>query len=896
MVGLMNLPREPDKRHLLCTIVTPNYLNQFLILGESIATSMPSVDLRVLVLQDCDNVELFQESIDEYLATAHSDASHRAVTIDQCDWGDFDIESAVLFYGILEFATSVKPALLRSFLHQGWERVTYLDPDIQVFEDFSPMLDDHLDVALTPHILTDIPRDNFRPSTNDILQAGFYNLGFCSVRPTAVPFLDWWSERLQFDCLIDHAAGYFTDQKIVDLAPLKAHVQVIKEPGFNVAYWNLHERTVTKDKNGWIVKFEDSTHPLYFFHFSGFALDRTSSLSTHATRKVLGEAVPRSFATQYAKMLLGSGTPREPLEFTLGGVSLQNPLPKQWKQCLREDAEVHVRAGLTLRQIREEIYFPRNPTKWSKCRTCAAVHDNFGTRVASLLVGWTCHPSLDGVPNAISAFFRTLHYESRSPTQEQMAWALEHLRREVVSVDDLVNEILNVAGRAILNAVNLRLIGYFTYPAGVGRVARWTLQTLEEAGIHPAIDRVFVGTDSLEYLSTLLRRDNPLAVANASVLCFITANEWQDHVKLPRRTDPRREHVEAVWAWELEEISSQMLNLASSNEFERLHALSNWSADAMSQVVTVPVQRFAPFDLSLIDTLAEKTPRTDSLVSTPHYILTTFDAKSLLSRKNPEGVVRLWERIQTDYPDHSLVIKSTDLRNLAPAELLELIDLSPRTILVDEHLSDGVYFSLLSHCDVFVSLHRSEGMGLTPIEAGLCGIPVVYTNYGGVSEYMGDGFFPVSFKLTQVGESIHETGPYDKLAWWAEPDLDDAESQIRRALEIVDNGVSASLLTVDREQLRENLISAQSEVVATARRLIELTPPMNDSPHIELANELIALSVEPENGPDQPDEPKAPDLNPVMFALVSVVFRTYKAMPARLRFQFNLAIEKLRGR
>jgi len=172
------------RRHLVCSIITPNYLDKFLVLGASVASAMPEADLRVLVLQDCDDVGVIQDAIDGYLETSNGGSDHRAITIGQCDWGDFDVESAALFYTVLEFATSLKPALLRHFVVEGWDRVTYLDPDTKVFADFSMLLDDATDVSLTPHFLTDIPRDDLKPSTNDILQAGFYNLGFCSVRPS----------------------------------------------------------------------------------------------------------------------------------------------------------------------------------------------------------------------------------------------------------------------------------------------------------------------------------------------------------------------------------------------------------------------------------------------------------------------------------------------------------------------------------------------------------------------------------------------------------------------------------------------------------------------------------------------------------------------------------------
>lgn len=103
------------------------------------------------------------------------------------------------------------------------------------------------------YLLSDIPKDDFRPSAHDVRMAGPFNQGFCSTRPSAVPFLDWWSDHLEFDCLNDHRRGSFTDQKIVDLATLMAKVQVLTDPGCNVACWNLHERRILATHDGWAV-------------------------------------------------------------------------------------------------------------------------------------------------------------------------------------------------------------------------------------------------------------------------------------------------------------------------------------------------------------------------------------------------------------------------------------------------------------------------------------------------------------------------------------------------------------------------------------------------------------------------------------------------------------------
>ncbi len=878
------------KRHVICAIVTPNYLRKFLILGESIAMTMPKVDVRVLVLQDCDDVGPIQMSIDAYVSRQGCEASHRVVTIDECDWGDFDIESAALFYDILEFATSVKPALMRSLVREGWDRVTYLDPDMQVFKDFSPLLHEAAELTLTPHFLVDIPRDDHRPTTQDVLMAGFFNLGFCSIRATGVAFLDWWSARLQFECLNDHHKGFFTDQKLVDLAQLRATIQILKDPGCNVAYWNLHERRVVADSDGWAVDVDGYVHPLYFFHFSGFR-EHGPSLSIHSSRKVVGDAVPRAFVSQYARQIRHSTAAEEPYPFTLGGATLDEPIPRHWNTCVRQDTEVHVRAGHSLREVRELIYAPDDPAKWASCQTCGELHDNFGTRVRSFLVGWAIHPSLDGVPNGIAAFHRTAHFEAGAPAMDQLSWATGALTDQLAGNDGLAQELLRASADAVRDAVGLKLVGYFSFPAGMGQIARWALRTLTTANLNPAIDRIYALSDSDEHLSALLRRHNPLAASNSSVLCFVNADQWRIHVTDGRRVNLRTQHVEAVWAWELEQIPTHMFEAASSGEIARVHALSNWSAAAMAKILPVPVQRLAPFSVELFDFPDGRAQSVISPRVEGRYLLTTLDAKSFLSRKNPEGVLELWRRVQSEFPNHRLVIKSVDLRDFASAELLDLIDESERTLLLDEYLTDETYFDLLAGCDVFVSLHRSEGMGLAPIEAGLRGLPVVYTNYGGVVDFLQGGFFPVSYEMVRVDESVHDNGPYDGDALWAEPDIDDAVRQLRLAFALAESGEAAATLIVDKKQLVENLINAQAEVVATAERLLRMDQDFESVEdrrlHIELTRPPVMVSLEMPAASLRP--------NPVLYGLVATVWSIYKMFPSRLRYQFNIALNKLRG-
>ncbi|MDA8431409.1 MAG: hypothetical protein M0Z60_00425, partial [Nitrospiraceae bacterium] len=79
---------------------------------------------------------------------------------------------------------------------------------------------------------------------------------------------------------------------------------VLRNPGYNVAYWNLHERTIAKDAEGYRV----NSMPLYFFHFSGFMADQTEKISKYQTRHHV-EDFPalKGLLEMYRSLLLENG-------------------------------------------------------------------------------------------------------------------------------------------------------------------------------------------------------------------------------------------------------------------------------------------------------------------------------------------------------------------------------------------------------------------------------------------------------------------------------------------------------------------------------------------------------------------------------------------------------------
>jgi glycosyltransferase involved in cell wall biosynthesis len=219
-------------------------------------------------------------------------------------------EEMAAMYDTLELATAVKPWFLRHLLERDRAPVAYLDPDMRFYAPIGdlPRLLEHHPFVLNPHVsLSPPPRDGERPDDLTLLACGIYNLGFIGVAPGPRTdlLLDWWSERLRFDCVVDHALGLFVDQRWFDLVhAVVPEFGVLRDPGFNVGHWNLHERDIERREGGYVANGE----PLRCFHFSGFDPDRPGELSKHQSRvRLATQPALAELCTEYADELRRHG-------------------------------------------------------------------------------------------------------------------------------------------------------------------------------------------------------------------------------------------------------------------------------------------------------------------------------------------------------------------------------------------------------------------------------------------------------------------------------------------------------------------------------------------------------------------------------------------------------------
>jgi hypothetical protein len=225
-------------------------------------------------------------------------------------------------YSILELNTAVKPWAIEYLLARGYDIAIYVDPDVYFYRtmaDAQSALLSGTGILLIPHLSAPVT-DAKTPSELDILRTGAYNLGFCAVResPDTRRFLRWWQKKLERNCVVDLASGIFVDQRWIDLVPgLFENVGILRHPGYNVAYWNLAQRPISKDAgDNYVI----GNMPLVFFHFSGLDPFNPSSFSKYQNRFTLStlgssaelvenyvKAVMQNGASDYAQLEYGFG-------------------------------------------------------------------------------------------------------------------------------------------------------------------------------------------------------------------------------------------------------------------------------------------------------------------------------------------------------------------------------------------------------------------------------------------------------------------------------------------------------------------------------------------------------------------------------------------------------------
>lgn len=813
---------DPQHARDVCifTIVSNNYLHYANTLFESLREHCPQADL---VLGLCDR----------RTAATECPAAESIIGIDE-----LDIPSLGMFayqYSILELNTAIKPYIIEELMARGYRKIIYFDPDIRIFRPLDEMLkllEEH-NVLLTPH-LTDLLDDGKNPTELQILQAGSYNLGYIALRSCEETrkLTKWWQRKLYKDCVVDLPRNMFVDQKWMDLVPsMFEGVYINRDPGWNVAYWNLNHRTLSHDRDGVSV----NGRPLTFFHFSGYSISATT-LSKHQNRFDKGaKGSPlRTLCTSYEEALVRNGIERfKGLPYAFSRFADGTPVP----DCAR-------------RLIRTSSRF--DAIDYFDPRQCGRIHEELNKRIpdcagvpltALALSLWESRKDLSGAFPAVESIDSTrfaewllqnagreagfaeiylkpirealakvqVEAETRRPGGSMQPRVTSHLFRLAWQLRTLIPLSLRlrlgetVADWAFRRAYprvrqhpiqvalprsdepGVNLIGYLHAESGVGEAARASLRALRRSNLALSLIDYRLGNVSRMgevFEGHVNRAYYPINLMHVNADQSKIAREYLGEVLFNGR------YTIGYWYWEMPEFP-ESLHFAYE-QVDEIWVATEYNRQSIGKHTDKPVHVIPP---AIEVKITKPLSRAELHMADDAFIfLHMSDVLSIPQRKNPLGVVEAFLKAFGNDPGLKvkLVIKLSNL-DYQPAlseEIFEIMETEPRIQLIHESLDRNTLNNLVDACDCYVSLHRAEGFGLPIAEAMYLGKPVIATNWSGNVDLMDESnSLPVAYQLVALDEDI---GPYEKGQVWAEPDTDDAARKMR-ALVFADSSVDPGI-------------------------------------------------------------------------------------------------------
>jgi len=338
----------------------------------------------------------------------------------------------------------------------------------------------------------------------------------------------------------------------------------------------------------------------------------------------------------------------------------------------------------------------------------------------------------------------------------------------------------------------LNVIGYASANLGLGNTLRQYVKCFIARGDKVRVLDIDAGMDrsgfdrSLEAWTVPSTLDLPYAV---NLLVF-SATELPRLALSPLEglNVNNRLNTAFVW-WELTTLPQHWIDAAKL--FDVLIAGSDFLYSVLSENIPgIPILR-APHPLQIPEHIQPNRERF-GLPEKGLIVFSGFDPHSNVERKNPFAAITAFKLAFANNSDCHLAIKvnnPTGGENLGQADLdrlRTLIESDSRIHLIQESLPYHDLLSLYASCDVFVSLHRAEGLGLVPLEAMRLGKPVVATAWSGNMSYMNYrnaclvefGFVPVG-----AGSPVYSHEALGIKGHWAEPNVHQAAAWLRKLAE-----------------------------------------------------------------------------------------------------------------
>jgi glycosyltransferase involved in cell wall biosynthesis len=305
------------------------------------------------------------------------------------------------------------------------------------------------------------------------------------------------------------------------------------------------------------------------------------------------------------------------------------------------------------------------------------------------------------------------------------------------------------------------IAGLFSSPNGIGRGARLIFDGFNALGIQAS------SYDLTPHIQPELSKIKPpeshFDDGKGPVILHVNPTETPKALHILRHTNWQNRRLIGVWAWELEQVPSPFIECAKL--FDEVWSISEFSKKSFKSLAVPIVNMGYPLKRtkdSLETGWKEKLGIEDRFV-----ILTTFDSRSSLSRKNPEAVVKAFSAVFSNDDPVTLVVKAGGPLRSKERDIFSASNIC----LIEDYLNENEMTDLIRSVDCYFSLTRAEGYGLVAAEASSYGVPTIITGWSAPAEWNEcPNIWFVDYTLIPAKD---EYNVYDDIPGrrWADPDV-----------------------------------------------------------------------------------------------------------------------------
>jgi len=325
-------------------------------------------------------------------------------------------------------------------------------------------------------------------------------------------------------------------------------------------------------------------------------------------------------------------------------------------------------------------------------------------------------------------------------------------------------------------APGINFIGYYAGELGLGQALRSAVIAAKAVSIPFGVRQMMTNILSRQDEFSINPYVEPYASRFLNCICMNPDMLYRLPVWLERKEWSNRYNV-GYWFWELSAFPRSWRY--AQHLVDEVWVNTDFIVQALAPL-NKPVYKI-PFAIEFDCPGPEWTRTRFALPGDSFLFLFSFDFHSFIARKNPQAVIAAFKLAFPNGTESASLVLKTSNSAMYPAQRLaleEAIQGDPRIVILDVQLSNPEMRGLLSVADCYISLHRSEGLGLGLAESMYLGKPVVATAYSGNVEFMNaDNAALVSYGLIPVEAGEY---PFADQQVWADPDIVEAADYMRR--------------------------------------------------------------------------------------------------------------------